>query len=343
MKKTNNRNLGYWIKHYLLEYLPIVRNISRNTILSYRDTLRQLLNYMSSKKYNIENIDVEAITDTIVKDFLVYLEHEVHCSVSTRNQRLAAIHSFASYVASQSPELLHWYHTLKSIPIKRNQVKEVDGKVVPRIVYLEKDEMQAILNTADKKTMQGYRDYALLLFLYNTGVRASEAANMKIEDVKLSKDINTPYVIIQGKGNKTRSCPLWDITVKTISPLLNRDACAPVFLNRYGHPITRFGIYELVSRYAAKAAETKQSIREKHVSPHTIRHTTASHLLESGVDINTIRAWLGHVSVNTTNIYAEVNLRMKAEALKTCEISNASSAKPLWKKDKSLLDFLMSI
>ena len=343
MKNIYNRNLGYWIKHYLLDHLPIVRNLSRNTILSYRDALRQLLNYMSSKKYDIENADVEAITSTIVKDFLVYLEHEMHCSVSTRNQRLAAIHSFASYVASQSPEHLHWYHTLKSIPIKRRQIKEIGGRAVPQIEYLEKDEMQAMLNAPDRRTAQGYRDYALLLFMYNTGVRASEAVSIIIEDLKIGKGISSPYVIIHGKGNKTRSCPLWERTVKTISPLLNRESCAPVFLNRYGNAITRFGIYELVSRYAVKASEIKESIREKHVSPHTIRHTTASHLLEAGVDINTIRAWLGHVSVNTTNIYAEVNLRMKAEALKTCEIGETSSTKPIWKKDKSLLDFLMSI
>ena len=179
--------------------------------------------------------------------------------------------------------------------------------------------------------------------MYNTGVRASEAVNIIIEDLKIGKGISSPYVIIHGKGNKTRSCPLWERTVKTISPLLNRESCASVFLDRYGNAITRFGIYELVSRYAVKASEIKESIREKHVSPHTIRHTTASHLLEAGVDINTIRAWLGHVSVNTTNIYAEVNLRMKAEALKTCEIGETSSTKPIWKKNKSLLDFLMSI
>ncbi len=342
MKKPTEHNLGYWIKAYLVDYLPNVRNLSRNTILSYRDAIRQLLNYMSNHGCNIEIAEVEDVSSSIVTNFLAHLENNNHCSVPTRNQRLSAIHGFAWYVATQAPEHLHWYYKLNSIPIKRRQVKEVDGKIAPRISYLEKDEMQAILALPDKKTHQGCRDYALLLFMYNTGVRASEIVNLRITDIKIDRSFSTPHVIIHGKGNKTRICPLWDRTVKVLLPLLNRDENASVFLNRYGNPITRFGIYELVSRYAERASETKPSIKDKHISPHTIRHTTASHLLEAGVDINTIRAWLGHVSVNTTNIYAEVNIRMKAKALKTCEIGGPVKVKPIWKK-KSLLDFLVSI
>lgn len=153
-----------------------------------------------------------------------------------------------------------------------------------------------------------------------------------------------PRVTIHGKCNKTRVCPLWDSTVHLLLPYIGRPKMENVFLNRYGEPITRFGIYEMVTRYAEKASRTKPSIKEKNVSPHTIRHSTASHLLEAGVDINTIRSWLGHVSINTTttNIYAEINIRMKTEALKTCEISNLKKGYS-WKEDQSLLTFLKSI
>lgn len=149
-------------------------------------------------------------------------------------------------------------------------------------------------------------------------------------------------VTISGKGNKTRTCPLWESTVKLLLPLVDRSEDEYLFLNRYNEPITRFGIYEMVSRHGLKASLIIPSIASKNVSPHIIRHSTASHLLEAGVDINTIRSWLGHVSVNTTNIYAEVNMRMKADALKTCEIEGLKKNRT-WKENKSLLSFLKSI
>ena len=166
--------------------------------------------------------------------------------------------------------------------------------------------------------------------------------NLRIQDIAIGNGVHASLATIRGKGNKTRVCPLWDSTVKLLQPYMKRSPEEPIFLNRYGNPITRFGIYELVSRYAAKAAEVMPSIGEKNISPHTIRHSTASHLLESGVDINTIRSWLGHVSVNTTNIYAEVNIRMKSKALKTCEVfvKGAPKYNP---KDKMLIGFLKSL
>ena len=180
------------------------------------------------------------------------------------------------------------------------------------------------------------------MFLYNTGARASEVSSLLINNLETGSSGQMPKVTIHGKGNKTRVCPLWDSTVKLLLPFIDRPKDANLFLNRYNEPITRFGIYEMVSRYATKASLVMPSISSKNVSPHTIRHTTASHLLEAGVDINTIRSWLGHVSVNTTNMYAEVNMRMKAEALKTCEITGIRKGRD-WKENKSLLTFLKSI
>ena len=181
-----------------------------------------------------------------------------------------------------------------------------------------------------------------LMFMYNTGTRASEVVNMKISDIHIGSSNTVSVVYVRGKGNKTRPCPLWDTTVKLIEPFLHRSKDEAVFLNKYGNPITRFGIYELVTKYAVKAAELMPSIAEKNVSPHTIRHSTATHLLESGVDINTIRSWLGHVSINTTNIYAEINLKMKVKAIESCNLNNPDlKVKPI--TDQSIITFLKSL
>ena len=147
-------------------------------------------------------------------------------------------------------------------------------------------------------------------------------------------DRDLASVLIRGKGNKLRRCPLWAQTVRELAALVRgRGPTEHVFLNRRGQPMTRFGIHTLVERYAARAAAQVPSLAAKRVSPHTIRHTTATHLLRAGVDINTIRAWLGHVSLATTNVYAEVDLEMKAKALANCEVEGRRSGKP-WKEDK---------
>lgn len=342
MRQSDKEHLGYWLRRYLSEYLPVVRNMSRNTISSYRDALCQLLDYAANNGHSPETLHVEDLTPELITGFLYYLEQCKRCSVQTRNLRLSAIHSLARYISLSDPQYLFWYTRLRNIPIKRVGPKELDGKVIPEILYLEKDEMKTLLSMPDKTTPQGARDYALMMFLYNSGARASEAVNLRIQDIDVGDGVHSAMVTIKGKGNKTRVCPLWNSTVNLLRPYMKRNPEEPVFLNRYGNPITRYGIYELVSRYAVKAAEIMPSIGRKNVSPHTIRHSTASHLLEAGVDINTIRSWLGHVSVNTTNIYAEVNIRMKAKALKTCEVfvKGVPKCNP---KDKSLIGFLKSL
>jgi site-specific recombinase XerD len=336
-EKTNNEGLlSPLLKRFLCEYIPCVRNLSANTLKSYRDTFRLLLpKAAKNAKKRVDELFIENITAECVKSFLQELESIRGCSISTRNQRLAAIHSFANYIAKKSPEHLEWCRNIHNIPIKKH--------AATLITYLEKEEMDAMLNAPDQNCSLGYRDYTLLLFLYNTGARADEVANLQIEALSLSSDNgNIPMVTIKGKGNKSRRCPLWKNTVESLSNLIKgRDKGENVFLNRSGNPLTRFGIYEMVTKYATQIEVNYPSIKAKRVSPHTIRHTTATHLLISGVDINTIRGWLGHVSINTTNIYAEVNLQMKAAALKCCEISsNKKRRAKEWKDDKSLMSFL---
>ena len=204
--------------------------------------------------------------------------------------------------------------------------------------------MDALLDASEGAIPQQRRDHALLLFLYNTGARADEAAQLTIANLDLAHAPRRDHssAIIRGKGNKLRRCPLWPQTVNEITPLIKgRSPEEHVFLNRCEQPITRFGIHTLVERYTQMASKQTPSLKTKRVSLHTIRHTTATHLLRSGVDINTIRAWLGHVSINTTNIYAETDLEMKAKALALCEVET----KPVkrWRKDANLIEYLRTL
>jgi site-specific recombinase XerD len=325
--------LGPWVRRFLLEHLVAERNLSRNTQASYRDTLTLLLPFASRHGGGpIDRMTIEALTPAIVRKFLDHLERDRQCSEVTRNQRLATIHSLARFIAMRSPAHLAWCAEVRAVPFKKT-AKTVVG-------YLEKAEMDALLNQPDRRTNLGARDHALLLFLYNSGARADEAAKLKVGDLQLG---SSPSVRLHGKGNKFRICPLWATTTTSLSGLVgDRGKAEPVFRNRVSQPLTRFGIHRLVTHYANLTSNSMPSLASKRVSPHTIRHTTAVHLLRAGVDINTIRAWLGHVSLNTTNIYAEVDLEMKAKALASVDITGLNGA-PQQKKLPSLMAFLKGL
>jgi site-specific recombinase XerD len=335
---TDTSLLGPWVRRFLLEHLVGERNLARNTQQSYRDTLRLLLPFAARRAHRpIDRLGVEELSADRIRAFLQELEEKRGCGIATRNQRLAAIHSLAHFIGLHSPEHVRWCGEIRAIPIKTAPR--------PLVTYLEKEEMDALLTAPDVNTAQGRRDHAVLLFLYNTGARADEVAHVQIADLALG---HTPSrepssVLIRRKGNKLRRCPLWAKTVHELLPLTGgRAPTGNVFLNRRGQPLTRFGIHALVERYAGAVGARLPSVAKKHVSPHTIRHTTATHLLRAGVDINTIRAWLGHVSLSTTNVYAEVDLEMKAKALANCEIEAGVSPKP-WREDEGLMEFLKTL
>ncbi len=329
---TNKNLVGTWVRRFLLEHVVADLNLSRNTQSSYRDALVLLLPFAATQRDQaVDQLQVESLSPEVVRLFLAHLEDERHCSVSTRNQRLAAIHAFARFVGTRSPEHLAWCAQLTAIPFK----KAAKGT----LPYLDKPDWDAILAAPDRRTSQGARDHALLSFLYNAGARADEAARLTVADLDLGP---SPAVKILGKGNKARLCPLWTSTASTLKALVSgRSGQDPVFLNRRREGMTRFGIYALVKRCAAQASRRVPSIGTKRVSPHVIRHTTAVHQLRAGVDINTIRAWLGHVSVDTTNIYAEVDLEMKAKAPRECSIPDAPRSS--WHKQPGLMAFLKSL
>lgn len=328
--------LGPWIRRFLLEYLVEERNMSPNTQHSYRDALRMFLPFISARAgKELDLLEVQDMSADAVRSFLKHVEEQRKVSIQTRNQRLAAIHSLARFIAELSPQHIAWYGGVRTVPFKR-----ASRGLVP---YLEKPEIEAMLAVPDCSTASGYRNYTLLLFLYNSGARASEAGDLCIADLDLGKGPNgTSSVCIKGKGRKIRRCPLWKKTAEELARLVEgRSEKDRVFLNRHGEPLTRFGIYALVRVCVAQAAKRMPSLLSKRVSPHTLRHTTATHLLRAGVDINTIRSWLGHVSLDTTQVYAEVDLEMKARALERCDVGNLKKATVA--DNRGLMAFLKKI
>jgi site-specific recombinase XerD len=225
---------------------------------------------------------------------------------------------------------------VRSVPFKRYDR--------PALAYLEKTEIDAILAAPDQRTEAGRRDHALVLFLYNSGARASEAAGLTIGDLDRHAD-GSGSVRLAGKGGKTRYCPLWPTTMRMLAQMTTKRAPdESVFLNRRRRPMTRFAIHATVARCVALATTTQPSLGKKTVSPHIIRHTTATHLLRAGVDINTIPAWLGHVSIDTTNVYAEVDLETKAKMLAACQSFTPGQARARrWRDDPTLMQFLRSL
>ena len=328
--------LGTWLRRFLQEH-SLERGLSRNTVRSYRDALALLLPFAAARaRQPIDRLGLDDLNAECIREFLGDLESRRGCSPQTRNQRLAAIRSFARYVAMGSPQHVEWCSRICAIPLKKAATAPIG--------YLEKVEMDALLAVPDRATPQGRREWVLLSFLYNSGARVSEAVQLTVGDLRLANGSSSqPLAVLRGKGGKTRQCPLWDSTARALGELVaNRSVEAPVFLNRLGRPITRSGVLKLVRRCADRAATQVQSLEAKRVTPHTIRHTTACHLLRSGVDINTIRAWLGHASLATTNIYAEIDLETKARAIACCAPSEPEPAAP-WKDDQRLMGFLRSL
>jgi site-specific recombinase XerD len=329
---------GPFVRRFLLEEVMGQRNLSRNTQRSYRDTIRLLFGFLAEHdRTRPTQATVEQITGPVVQAFLAYLKAQRENTAATCNQRLAALHSLFGFISRQAPELVAQATQVCAVAPGRTSI--------PTMAYLDKPELDALLAAPDRRRPQGRRDYALLLFLYNTGARASEAAGVSMADLDLDK----LTVRLLGKGRKIRVCPLWMHTADAVRPILRADGPqeARVFLNVRGQPITRYGIHALVARTVKKAAKTMPTLQKKRVSPHTLRHTTAVHLLQAGVDINTIRAWLGHASLETTNRYAEINMQMKAAALEACAVRDAPTHpgddKPNWRDNNAIMEFLVTL
>ena len=326
--------LGSWIKRFLIEYLPTERNLAVNTRKSYRDCLTLLLPFVASRCGKpVERLKVEDLSAERVTAFLGHLETERGCSVQTRNQRLSTIRSFARYVSVRDAALVEWAGSIRAIPLKKT--------VRPRIAWLSTEDIEAMIAGSDRQSVTGRVEHAVLLFLYNSGARATEAAGLQIEDLQLPERTGeSARATIHGKGGKMRITPIWTRTAQALAALSGDrpPGCRSVFWSRHRKPYTRHGLIELVARAAARVP----TLEGQKITPHVLRHSCACHLLRSGVDLNTMRAWLGHVSLETTNIYAEVDLQAKEEAMKSTSPHDAGD-EPRWKTRSGLLEELKAI
>lgn len=296
------------LQQFFLERLIQQRNASTQTIAAYRDSFRLLLQFaqlhLRKPPERLALVDLDA---PLILAFLNHLENERHNTIRSRNVRLAAIRSFLQFAALQEPTALPIIQRVIAIPMKRFDK--------PMLGFLSRTEMQAILDAPDCTTWCGQRDRVMFATLYNTGGRVSEITGLKVADVVLERSAT---VRIHGKGRKDRCVPLWRTTVAEIRKWLgriDRRPDQPLFPGRSGTRMTRPAVMARLQLAVRSAAVACPQLAKQRVSPHIIRHSTAMHMLQSGVDITVIALWLGHESPATTHMYVEADLAMKERAL----------------------------
>lgn len=337
MKKQSPNPLAAALRGFFADWLPGLRGLSPHTVASYRDSLVLLLRFVSARsRVPAVSLDFDRIDPAVVLAFLGHLERDRGNSVATRNVRLSAIHAFFRYVADQRPDRLEQAQRILGIPFKRTRAPAID--------YLEYEELQALLSAIDRSSSEGSRDYALLATMFNTGGRVQEILNLRVRDLHLTR----PYQVrLFGKGKKERFCPIWPQTALVLRAFckersLDADSDRPLFNNRRGEPLTRFGVRYILGKYLARAQAAAPSLKRKKLHPHSLRHSTAVHLLKAGVDLSTISQWLGHASVNTTNKYATLDLEMKRQALARAK-PIGSRAPARWRTNESILAWLEAL
>ena len=338
MRSTAPNALARAVHGFFGPYLMEQRGLSRHTVLSYRDTLALLLRFIAqTRRTDPATLDLDALTADVVLAFLNHLESDRHNKTSSRNVRLAAIHAFARYVSIQFPERLQQVQQILGIPFKRAGTRPIE--------YFEYDEIRAILDSVDRATPTGRRDYALLALMFNSGARVQEIVDIGACDLQLQ---SPPQIKLVGKGRKMRICPLWPQTAKVLKAFVAERALdsrsnAAVFCNQRGERLTRFGIRYLLAKYCRIASGKSPSLTRKRLHPHSVRHSTAVFLLKSGVDLPSISHWMGHASVTTTERYAKVDLEMKRQALARAATIGDTIAPTKWRPSRSVLDWLASL
>lgn len=336
MKAPLPNVLARALRDFFADHLPRVRGTSPHTVQSYRDSLVLLLRFVAARaSRSVAQLDLEDLGPQAVIDFLHHLEADRHNSAATRNVRLAAIHAFFRYGATAHPERLEQCQRVLAVPFKRARSRTVE--------YFEYHEIQAVLASVDRTTADGRRDYALLATMFNTGARVQEIVTLCVRDLQLE---TLPQVRLYGKGRKERLCPLWPQTTEILRALLAERGHEvppdhPLFRNHRGERLTRFGVRYLLGKYCTRAQAATPTLASKRLHPHSMRHSTAVHLLRAGVDITTISHWLGHASVTTTNRYATVDLEMKRHAIEQARPTDFGASGPaLWRTDASILEWL---
>jgi site-specific recombinase XerD len=335
---ATNPELAPLLQSFFASYLIDQRNVSHQTVASYRDKFRLLLTYLRTRlRREPSSLLITDISAQVVPAFLAHLERDRGNGVSTRNPRLAAIRSFIKYAALRFPSNLADAQSVLAIPLKKRYRKQVE--------FLSKEEIEILLHTMDLETWSGRRDHTLFVFMYNTGARVSEATGLKRCDLD---PVGLRSAMLHGKGRKERVVPLWKSTANELARWLAENGgldgsagSLPVFPNRNGACLTRSGVEYRLRRTIRIAAHSYQFLKGREITPHTLRHTTAMHLLQAGIDPAVIALWLGHDSLTSTRIYVQADLAMKERALAKIKEPEGESIRYI--PSDSLLAFLESL
>lgn len=327
------------LTEFLSMYLPRQKNASKNTVASYHDTFKLLIRYCQAQRdIPVEKLNMSMMTHGLIADFLEWLEKDRKCSISTRNQRLAAIHSFFRYVQYEEPAGILHFQKVIAIPVKK--------VTKPSVPHLTPEAMKLLLSQPDKTTAKGRRDLTLISILYDSGCRVQELADLKVRDVVLN---NPAVLILTGKGNKVRRVPLMKNTLTLLEHYIQENSLDkpwksdyPLFINKQHNKLTKEGIAYIISRYVISARKTSAIVPEK-VMPHMFRHSKAMHLLQAGVSLIYIRDFLGHEDIKTTELYAKCDSELKRQAIENAYPDLVDSNLPDWNKDAALLDWLSNL
>jgi site-specific recombinase XerD len=323
---------------FLTMHLPGQRGLSTNTILSYRDTFKQVLQYAETLGIHPEKLMLTQFNADFVEAFLAWLEKERGCGRGTRNQRLAAIHSFARYVHSKRPEYL--FESQKIMDIRSKKRPE------PQLPFLTPDTIRAVLSQPDMSTKYGRRDAVLLSLMYDSAARVQELCDLRVRDVRL----HGPYTVtLTGKGAKIRSVPIMSDTAALLKKYVVENKMTttdkydyPLFQNHQHSKLTRAGVAYILKKYCDSARKHFPHVPVK-LSPHVFaRHSKAMHMLQAGVNLVYIRDFLGHVNISTTEIYSRADAESKRAAIEKAAIKVTSDL-PDWAQDKSLMAILTNI
>lgn len=323
---------------YLTMYLPGEVGLSENTIISYRDTFKLVLTFaVEQRALRPEKITLADFNADFIAEFLVWLEKGRGCSTSTRNIRLSALRAFAKYASSRKPEYVFEYQKIICLRFKK--------KPAPLLPLLSPDMVQAVISQTKADIPYGRRDRALLSLMYDSGARVQEICDLRVRDVRTQK----PYTVrLTGKGEKSRAVPIMENTAILLSRYLDEHKLSvtkngdyPVFFNHQRQKLTRAGIAYVLKKYC-DATRVLNPELPKHISPHVLRHSKAMHLLQAGVNLVYIRDFLGHVHVETTEVYAKADTEMRRKSIESAEI-RIDAELPPWTEDKSLMEMLTSL
>jgi integrase/recombinase XerD len=326
-----------FVESYFNQHLRRVRGASPHTVRAYGHALRLFFLFLA--EHVGRPVRALALDDIVVDHVLAFLDHVERNrgnQASTRNCRLAAVRGFVEHLLRHDISRAEQYRRILAVRAKRARQRPVE--------YLEPEYVRVLLDQPDRRCPAGLRDYALLIFLYNTGARISEALGVTIDDLHLAPP---RHVRIRGKGSKERICPLWPETAKALSRLIHAAdrASGVVFRSTVGRPLSRDGAAYLLSKYVALAAKRLPALQRRRVSPHVLRHSCAVSLLQAGVDLIVIRDYLGHASVATTGRYLSTNVEMKREVLQAFwrRAGLRCAGERRWRPASSVIDFLSSL